>query len=141
MALPEIVLENPQYLPQGIRTGTITKVIDLSTAAASFAIGQRPAKSAIASLEVELSGTITAATAVKFGVGTASDPDAYYRSAGLTTASNVYKFLLDTDTNVAAAESLVLSAVDTNGAAAGTIGGGAGQTAKVRITYLYLGGF
>lgn len=135
-----IVEPSLQYLPQGILTGTITKEITLSSAAASFEIGQRPANSAIASLEVELSGTLSAATAVKFGVGHSGDPDAYYRSAGLTTASNVYKLMTDVDTNVTSAQTLNLYAVDTNGAAAGTIGG-AGETVKVRITYLYLGGF
>jgi len=141
MTLSKIVDQSPQYLPQGVKAGTISKVLDLSTAAASFAIGTRPAKSVIVSQEIQLSGTLTAATAVKFGLGTAADPDKYYLSAGLTTASNTGTFELDGDTNVAAAESLVLSACATDGSAAGTIGGGAGQEVKVRITYLYLDGF
>jgi hypothetical protein len=124
-----------------MKTGVLTQNLDLSTAAASFTIGDRPAYSVIASIEVELASTLTAATAVKFGIGNASNPDAYYLSAGLTTASNAFKFLLDTDTNITAAETLKLFAVDTNGAAAGTIGGGADDSVKVRITYLYLEGF
>lgn len=136
--MPVSVPENPQFLPQGVLVGTIEKEVDLSTAAASFAVGTRPANSAIASIELTLSGTLSATTAVKFGLGNASNPDAYYLSAGLTTASNVAKFLLDADTN-SAADPILISACDTNGAAAGTIGG-AGQSIKARITYLYLGG-
>jgi hypothetical protein len=141
MTLSKIVEQNPKHLPQGIQPGTISAVLDLSTAAASFAIGTRPANSVIVSKEIELSGTLSAATAVKFGLGTAADPDKYYLSAGLTTASNKSDFELDADTNVTAAESLVLSACATDGSAAGTIGGGAGQEVKVRITYMYLEGF
>lgn len=139
LAIP--VNPNPDYLPQGVRPGVITANVDMSTAAASFTIGDRPAGSVIVSLEVELASTLTAATAVKFGVGNGSDPDAYYRSAGLTTASNVSKFLVDVDTNVSSAETIKIYAVDTNGAAAGTIGGGADDSAQVRIAYLYLEGF
>lgn len=136
--MPVSVSESPQFLPQGVLVGTIEKEVDLSVAAASFAVGTRPANSAIASIELTLSGTLSATTAVKFGLGNAGDPDAYYLSAGLTTASNVAKFLLDADTN-SAADPILISACDTNGAAAGTIGG-AGQSIKARITYLYLGG-
>jgi hypothetical protein len=141
MALSIPVNPMPDPLPQGVKSGVITKNLDLTSAAASFTIGDRPAYSVIVSLEVELASTLTAATAVKFGVGTASDPDAYYLSAGLTTASNKTKFMLDTDTNVTAAETLKLSACATDGSAAGTVGGGADDTAKVRITYLYVEGF
>lgn len=141
MALAIPVNPMPDLLPQGVRTATITKNLDLTTAAASFTIDTRPAYSAIVSLEVELASTLTAATAVKFGIGTASDPDAYYLSAGLTTASNKYTILTHADTNVAATETLKLSACATDGSAAGTVGGGTDDTVKIRITYLYLEGF
>lgn len=141
MALAIPVNPMPDLLPQGVKSATLTKNLDLTTAAASFTIGDRPANSIILSMEVELASTLTAATAVKFGIGVASNPDAYYLSAGLTTASNVSKFMANVDTNITAAETLKLFAVDTNGAAAGTVGGGADDTAKVRITYLYLEGF
>ena len=141
MTLATPVNPMPDPLPQGARSATITKNLDLTTAAASFTIDTRPAYSSIFSLEVELASTLTAATAVKFGIGNASDPDAYYLSAGLTTASNKYTILAHADTNVAATETIKLYAVDTNGAVAGTIGGGADDTVKVRITYFYLEGF
>lgn len=141
MSLTTPVNPMPDLLPQGVKSGVLTANLDLTTAAASFTIGTRPAYSVITSLEVELASTLTAATAVKFGIGIASNPDAYYLSAGLTTASNIYKFLLDTDTNVTAAEALKLYACATDGSAAGTVGGGADDTVKVRITYLYVEGF
>lgn len=138
MALPEIVNENASYLPQGLTAGTLIKTIDLSSAAANFSIGTIPAGSVVSSVAIKTPGTTTAATAVKIGVGrltATADPDKYWLSADLT-AQDASTVLLATATSVTAAEEIGLFACDTNGAAAGTIGGGAGEYAQVRVTYL-----
>lgn len=134
--IPVIVTPTAELLPPGVGRGVIESRIDLSTAAAYFTIGTRPIGSGIVSLAVDVPNTLSATTAVKFGIGNASDPDAYYRSAGLTTASSTRQILLHADTNITTAESIRFSAVDTNGAAAGTIGGGSDDYVRVRITYL-----
>jgi hypothetical protein len=125
-----------QLLPPGIDRGVIEKTIDMSTAAAFFDIGVRPANTVIASYAIKSANTLAAATAVKFGLGNSTNPSAYYLSAGLTTASNAQNGLLHADTNVSTAETLRISACATGGTAAGTIGGGAGNSVDVRITYL-----
>ncbi len=138
MALPEIVPNSPQYLPQGLAVGTLQKTIDLSTAAANFSIGTIPAGSAVASVAVKTPGATTAATAVKLGVGrltATADPDKYWLSTNLA-AQDASTVLLATSTTVTADEEIGLFACDTNGAAAGTIGGTAGQYAQVRVTYI-----
>jgi hypothetical protein len=128
---------NVSYLPQGLTTGTIAKTIDIGTAAANFSIGTIPAGSVVASVAVKNPQTISATTAVKFGIGrltATADPDKYWLSTNLA-ATNVSKTLLDTAASVSAAEEIALFACDTNGAAAGTIGG-TGQTVDVLITYI-----
>jgi hypothetical protein len=125
-----------QSLPPGIERGVIEKTIVMSSAAAFFDIGVRPANTVISSFAVKSANTLAAATAVKYGLGNASNPSLYYLSADLTTASNAQRGLLHADTNVSAPETLRLSACATGGTAAGTIGGGAGNSVDVRITYL-----
>lgn len=138
MSLPAIVANHPQYLPQGLKTGTINKTVNLSTAAANFSLGKIPAGSVVASVAVKTPGTTTAATATKIGVGrltATADPDKYWLSADLT-AQNASAVLLSTTTTVAADEEIGLFACDNAGAAAGTIGGTAGQYAQVLVTYI-----
>lgn len=138
MALPEIVSQNPAYLPQGLATGTIEKTVDLSTAAANFSLGTLPAGSVVASVAVKTPGTTTAATATKIGVGrltATANPDKYWLSADLTT-QDASAVLLAASESLATDEEIALFACDNAGAAAGTIGGGAGEYAQVRITYI-----
>ena len=137
MTLPVIVPDSPQYLPQGLKTGTIQKTIDLSTAAASFSIGTKPAGSVVASYAIKTSGTISATTATKLGIGrltATADPDKYFLSGALTVLDTA-AVLLATTTTDAAAEEIGLFACDNAGAAAGTVGGD-GQYAQVLITYI-----
>jgi hypothetical protein len=138
MSLPQIVEQNPKHLPQGLMPGTISKTIDLSTAAASFSLGTLPAGSVVASYAIKTSGTIAAATAVKIGIGrltATADPDKYFLSANLA-ALDTSAVLLATTTTNAAAEEIGLFACADAGGAAGTIGGTAGQWAQVRVTYI-----
>lgn len=132
------VPSNPEFMPQGLTGGTIAETVDISTAAASFSIGTIPAGSVVASVAIRWEGTLAATTAVKVGIGrltATADPDKYFLSAALT-ATDTSAVLLATSTTVSAAEELALFACDTNGAAAGTLGGTAGQEVNVVITYL-----
>ena len=132
------VPSNPEFMPQGLTGGVIAETVDISTAAASFSLGTIPAGSVVASVAIRWTGTLGATTAVKVGIGritSSADPDKYYLSGGLT-ATDAAQVLLATTTTVSAAEEIGLFACDTNGAAAGTLGGTAGQEVNVRITYL-----
>ena len=136
--MPLTTPPNPQFLPQGLTCGVIAETVDISTAAASFSLGTIPAGSVVASVAIRWTGTLGATTAVKVGVGrltSSSDPDKYYLSGGLT-ATDAAQVLLATTTTVSAAEEIGLFACATDGAAAGTLGGTAGQEVNVRITYL-----
>jgi len=139
MTTPDkIVPGNPAPLPQGLTTGTISKIVDLTTAAANFSIGTIPAGSVVSHVAIDIPNTITAATAVKIGVGrltSTADPDKYWLSSALTAVSDS-AVLLATSTTVAAAEAIGLFACDTNGAAAGTIGGGADDYIRVIVGYI-----
>lgn len=137
MSLPVIVPDSPQYLPQGLKTGTIQKTIDLSTAAANFSIGTKPAGSVVASYAIKTSGPISAATATKIGIGrltATADPDKYFLSSDLT-ALDTAAVLLATATTDQAEEEIALFACADAGTAAGTIGG-PGEWAQVLITYI-----
>lgn len=131
------VSNHPNYLPQGIAVGTLEQSLTLSEAAANFSLGTIPAGSVVASVAIKTTATLGAATAVKFGVGrlTASaDPDKYWLSSDLT-AVDAATVLLASSATVEADEEIGLFACDTNGAAAGTLGG-SGEVVDVRIAYL-----
>jgi hypothetical protein len=138
MTLPNVVIPNPGQLPPGLKEGVIEQVVDLSTAAASFSLTKTlPAGSAVTSVAVVIPSTISATTAVKIGVGrvtSSADPDKYWLSAALTAQAAQIP-LWQTATGVTADETIGIFACDTNGAAAGTIGG-TGQYVHVRLTYI-----
>lgn len=138
MSQPKVVLRNPEPLPQGLTTGTLSKTVDLTTAGANFTIGTIPAGSVVSHVAVEIPNTIAAATAVKIGVGrltSTADPDKYWLSSGLTAVSDS-AVLLATSTTVSAAEEIGLFACATDGSAAGTIGGGADDYVRVVVGYI-----
>jgi hypothetical protein len=138
MSLPKVVQKNPAPLPQSLTPGTLAKTIDLSTAAASFSIGTIPAGSVVSHVCVEIPNTINAATATKIGVGrltATADPDKYWLSAALTAVSDS-AVLLATSTTVSAAEEIGLFACANDGAAAGTIGGGADDYVRVVVGFI-----
>lgn len=127
-----------QLMPPGLTcdsTDVIETTLDLSTAAASFTISDRPAGSFMAYVAWDVPNTLSASTAVKWSVGIASDPDLYYLSAALT-ASSGQKGLFYLNSNITATETIKVFAVDTNGAAAGTIGGGADDSMSIRIGWI-----
>jgi hypothetical protein len=127
-----------QLMPPGLTcdsTDVIEKTIPMTTAAASFTISDRSAGSVIAYIAFDVPNTLSASTAVKWSIGITSDPDLYYLSAALT-ASSGQKCLLYLDSNITATETIKVFAVDTNGAAAGTIGGGADDSVSIRIGWI-----
>lgn len=131
---------NSSFLAPGVITKEITQVVDMSGgAAASFTINETiPAGSVVISAAMSVQNTIQAATAVKIGLGrltATADPDKYLLSSALT-AEELFKPINQWATPLTATESLAVFACDTNGAAAGTIGGGADDAVIVRIVYL-----
>jgi hypothetical protein len=89
-----------------------------------------PAGSVILMVQANLETIVTATTAVKVGIGVSADPDAYGKTSALTKNLKV-----DTVPDWAAGGSAIdvkVFAVDTNGAAAGTLDTG---TVRVRIIY------
>lgn len=130
---------NSSFLAPGVITKEITAVVDMTTAAASFTIAETiPAGSVVISAAMSVQNTIQAATAVKIGLGrltATADPDKYLLSTALT-AEELAKPVNQWATPLTAEETLAVFACDTNGAAAGTIGGGADDAVIVRIVYL-----
>ncbi|MFZ9738679.1 MAG: hypothetical protein ACO3EZ_11785 [Prochlorotrichaceae cyanobacterium] len=139
MTLPNPPAAISSFLAPGVRTKEIVQVVDLSTAAASFSISQTlPANSIVIAAAMSIQQTITAATAVKIGLGrvtATADPDKYLLSAALT-AAELAKPVDQWAAPLTAAETIGVFACDTNGAAAGTIGGGAGDVVVIRVVYL-----
>lgn len=140
MTLPNPPAALSSFLAPGVRTKEIVQVVDMSAAAAaSFSLTETiPANSIVISVAMSIQETITAATAVKIGVGrvtATADPDKYLLSAGLT-AAELAKPQNQWGSPLTAAETVGVFACDTNGAAAGTIGGGTGDVVVVRIVYL-----
>ena len=80
MTLPNPPAAISSFLAPGVRTKEIVEVIDLSAAAAaSFSLSQTiPTNSIVIAAAMSIQQTITAATAVKIGVGrvtATADPD------------------------------------------------------------------
>lgn len=87
---------------------------------------------------MSIQSTIAATTAVKIGLGrvtATADPDKYILSAALT-AAEIAQVENQWASPLTAEETIGVFACDTNGAAAGTIGGGANNIVVVRIVYL-----
>ena len=140
MTLPNPPAALSSFLAPGVRTKEIVQVVDMSAAAAaSFSLTETiPAHSIVISVAMSIQETITAATAVKIGVGrvtATADPDKYLLSAALT-AAELAKPVDQWAAPLAAAETIGVFACATDGSAAGTIGGGTGDVVVVRIVYL-----
>lgn len=121
----------------GLCLGVIQETITLSPAAASFPVSLSiPSNAVVVMAQLKLNGTISATTAVKVGLGKSNgsaDPDKYALTSNLTaqTAGGMVAHAV-----LASQDDLYVTACDTNGAAAGSIGG-TDQTATVRIVYRY----
>ena len=135
--IPNSVIPNRSYLPEGLVGGTISQRVYLDTAAANFPLPDKLPKGAwVEAIAVDVPTAITAVTAVKLSVGrltTTADPDKYWISTDLTATSYEGKPL--NSGSVTADEELAVFACATGGTAAGTIGA-AGEYVDVRIMYL-----
>lgn len=122
---------------EGLEIVVINEVVDmLTTPAASWALTSTiPAGAVILSVQANLQDAITAATAVKVGIGVTADPDKYGLTATLNANAKVDT--IPAHVVLASTETIAIFAVDTNGDAAGTIGGGAVGTDEVRVRIVY----
>lgn len=95
-----------------------------------------PAGATVIQADMNLDVAFTLATAVKLGVGTSGDPDAFALSAAtMTKNTKTVNRPAVTTGFLAASTTPRVSTVDTNGAAAGSASAG---TARVRILYEYI---
>jgi hypothetical protein len=119
---------------EGYELKVIDQQLDLAAAAASFDLTEDiPAGAVILSAQANLETLIGATTAVKVGLGIAADPDKYGKTSALT--KNLKIDTIPAYAVLAGAEDIKVFAVDAAGAAAGTIGGTAGNKVRVRIVY------
>ena len=108
--------------------------VTISNASASLATGiVIPAGARVIGAVAKISTTVTATTAVKVGLGVSGTPDKYLLTSALTAAT--YGGFLTSPVNLTAADTLLLSACATNGAAAGTINTG---VVTVQVVYQVL---
>jgi hypothetical protein len=118
-------------LNNGLGVINSTATITISNASASVATGiVIPAGVRVMSAVAKISTVVTATTAVKVGLGISSDPDKYNLTSALTVAT--YGGFLASPVITTAAETLLLYACDTSGAAAGTINSG---VVTVQVVY------
>jgi len=112
----------------------LDEVVGMHAPAAWWDLPPIPAGAVIVSVELNLQDAISAVTAVKVGIGVAADPVKYGITASLSANEKINTIpdwaVLKTE------EDIRLFAVDTDGAAVGTIGGGAADEVRVRIVYL-----
>lgn len=130
-------LKNPPTGAQGIgkevRLAAIEETVTISVAAASGALTtQLPAPARVLFACMNFDTAITLVTAVKVGLGTAADPDRFALS-DTTMAKNTKTNSIPVEAVAinSAAVAMTVNAVDTNGAAAGTIAG----TVRCLIVY------
>jgi len=122
---------------EGYEITVINEVVDmLTTPAASWPLTSTiPTGAVILAVQANLQDEITADTAVKVGIGITATPSKYGKTSGLT--KNLKVDTIPTHTVLASTETIAIFAVDTNGDAAGTIGGGAVGTDEVRVRIVY----
>jgi hypothetical protein len=110
----------------------IDVTIDMPVESASYAIADAlPINAVPCAVSVNFPFGVGGATSVKAGLGISADPDKYFLSPDKLPFEQSRGLNLGA-TPLSAIENLLLSGVDTNGAASGTIGG-AGISAVVSI--------
>jgi hypothetical protein len=118
-----------------LRRAVIEEVVSITAAAFVALTQQLPAGSTVIQVDTNFDTAIVLSTAVKLGVGTSGDPDAF-----LLTSATVAKNTQNTNRPpvttgfLATATTPRITACDTSGAAAGTQTSG---TIRVRIVYEY----
>jgi hypothetical protein len=129
----------PESVPSGLDFIAFEETVDLSgTAAANFPLTFRlPAGAVLVSASMVLNNAAGGATSTKVGFGrvtATADPDKYLLTAD-KTASTTRSIQNQWSAPLAAIEQIGIFACDNAGAAAGTIGGVVGLTAKVNGVY------
>lgn len=113
----------------------IEETVTFTGSASKNLVAQLPARAIPIAAVMNMDTLVVCTTAVKIGVGTAADPDGYAKTAVLTKnakqADGQGKGAL-CGIECAVATTIQVSAVDINGAAAGTADSG---TARVRVYY------
>jgi hypothetical protein len=126
----------PTLVPPGFEFRYFEETVTLTTAAASFSLTNTlPIGAVPYAASLQLLSTVSAATAVKVGLGrvtSTADPDKYILTSDLTAQSSAT--MITPTTPLAAAETVGIFACATGGTAAGTIGG-AGELVKISMTY------
>jgi hypothetical protein len=136
-ATPVVVHRLGSTVTEGLETVVLDETVDChTTPAASFPLTSTvPSGAVILSVQATLKDTIDAGTAVKIGFGTAGDPDKYGKTADLV--ADTKSDWMAIHAVLSGAETIAIFAVDINGAAAGTIGGGAVGTEEIRVRIVY----
>lgn len=136
-ATPVVVHRLGSTVTEGYETTVLDETVDcITTPAASFPLTSTvPSGAVILAVQATLRDTITADTAVKVGIGVTADPDKYGKTGTLTANQKVDT--IPAHAVLGATETIAIFAVDTDGAAAGTIGGGGAGTERVRVRIVY----
>ena len=111
-------------------TSIIDEEIEMDGSASNALSKVIPANAVILSARANLNTLITATTAVKVGIGIASNPDKYGKTGNLIKNSKITT--VPSYAVIASAETVKVFAVDTSGSAAGTLDTG---TVRVRLVY------
>lgn len=129
--LMEKDLGNGSYL----RRAYIEQAVTLAAAASGDLTTQLPANYRVIFASANNDTLLSYGTAVKFGIGTAADPDKFLLSSTTLTKNTKNEGQpLEAVASGSAAVTVRVSAVDTNGAAAGTMTG----TVRARLVYEYI---
>jgi hypothetical protein len=140
MALPLPPLKNPGYVAPGVKETTAQETVSIGSAAASHPISFKiPLRAVVTAVALHVPQVVSAATAVKIGVGrstSTADPDKYALTADLA-ATDIARMHNGWGAPIADAggEALAIFACAADGTAAGTIGG-ADQYVIVSVTYV-----
>jgi hypothetical protein len=117
------------------RRAYIEEAVEFSADASANLTTQLPASARVLFASLNLDTAVTLSTAVKIGLGTASDPDAYAITGTTMTKNTKTDHVPATATaTTAAATTVKVTACDTSGAAAGTATG----TVRARLLYEYV---
>lgn len=117
------------------RVAYLEEALVFVTTAAVNLTTQIPALSKVIAASINFDTLIVLSTAVKVGFGTAADPDGLLLSGATLTKNTKANSVTPTLATFAAATTLAVKAVDTNGDAAGTVTSG---TVRARVLYEYI---
>jgi hypothetical protein len=118
-----------------LRTAYLEEAKVFSGGASANLTTQIPALSVPIAASLNYDTLIVLSTATKVGFGSAGDPDGLVLGSGTLTKNTKANSVAPALTSFAAATTLVLTAVDNGGSAAGTVTSG---TVRARVIYQYI---